>query len=168
MMSRFTKFVLSGVTAISLALTPMSAAAAPDGEDIAKTLAGLAILGLIANAANERRSSRSTTVRRSNNNAFSTIEGSRVIDGKIRRPGELKHRYRGARRAALPDRCVRILTTSRGDRTVYGGRCLSRDYIYASQLPAECKRQVRTNNNRVRTVYSPRCLRRDGWQVANN
>lgn len=162
-MSRFAKLALSGLTALSLSLTPIPATAAPDGEDIAKVLAGLAVIGLIANAANDRKKKPRSQVRAAN--PYATIEGSRIIEGKVRRPGELQHRYRGVRRAALPERCARTLSTSRGDRTVYAARCLNRDYIYARELPSSCKLNVRTNN-RVRTFYGARCLRRDGWQVA--
>lgn len=165
-MSRFAKLALSGLTALSLSLAPLPAAAAPDGEDIAKALAGLAVLGIIATAVNDRDKRRSSqTVRTIPVQPYDSIEGSRVIEGEIRRPGDRTTRHNGVRRVALPDRCVRIVSTSRGDRTVYGARCLQRDFIYVNHLPASCKVQVRTNN-RIRHAYGARCLRRDGWQVA--
>ena len=165
-MSRFSKLALSGLTALSLSLAPIPASAGPDGEDIAKALAGLAVLGIIATAVNDRdKKRRSQTVRTIPVQPYGSIEGSRVIEGEIRRPGDRTNRYNGVRRVALPDRCVRIVSTSRGDRTVYGARCLQRDFIYVNHLPASCKLQVRTNN-RIRNAYGARCLRRDGWQVA--
>ena len=169
-MTRFVKLALSGLTALSLTMTPMPASAGPDGEDIAKALAGLAVLGIIASAANDRKKRRrnqaNTVI---NNNPYGSIEGSRsprVIEGEIRRRGNQgRVNNQRFRFTPLPDRCVRVVSTSRGDRTVYGARCLKRNYAYTNRLPERCRLQVRTNN-RIRNVYGARCLRRDGWQVA--
>ncbi|MEM7752040.1 MAG: hypothetical protein AAF230_01435 [Pseudomonadota bacterium] len=166
-MTRFTKIAFSGLTALSLALTPMSAAAA-DRDDVAKALAGLAVLGIIAAAANDRDNNRNQRVvtQSITNRQFGTIGGNpqrRVIRGEIIRPGHSNKRQ--ARRAALPDQCLRIIRTSRGNRAVYGARCLSNNFAQLNRLPRACKAQVRTNN-RIRQVYTARCLRRDGWQVA--
>lgn len=165
-MSRIAKFALSGLTALSLSLAPMEVSAAPDGEDIAKALAGLAVIGIVASTMNDRKQKRKSEARGAVPvNPYATIEGPRAIEGEIRRPGEKKNRFHGVRQAALPDRCVRIVSTDRGDRTAYSARCLQREYIYADQLPAACQVQVQTND-RVRLVYGARCLQRDGWRVA--
>ncbi|MEO1537624.1 MAG: hypothetical protein AAFR73_07815 [Pseudomonadota bacterium] len=167
-MNRFAKLAISGLTALSLSLGTVPAAqAAPDGEDLAKVLAGLAVVGLIAHAANDRdkKTTQTTQTSRTVTKEYGSIEHgepTRIIEGTIRRPSD---QYQGVRRAALPDQCVRIVSTSRGDRTVYGARCLKQDYIYANQLPQACKLQIRTNN-RIRNAYGANCLRRDGWQVA--
>ena len=44
-MSRVSKLAIASLTALGLAITPISATAGPSQEDVAKTLAGLAILG---------------------------------------------------------------------------------------------------------------------------
>ncbi len=169
-MTRFAKLALSGLTALSLTLAPLPAAAAPDGEDVLKTLAGLAVLGIIANELNDR--DRKRTTRRSSStrvyDPYRSIEGHRsprVIEGEIRRPGGNKGNKHGVRKARLPDRCLRIVETSRGDRLVYGQRCLSRNYKHARHLPDRCRVTVRTEN-RIRPAYGARCLARDGWRVA--
>lgn len=169
MFKSFTKLALSGATAMSLALTPMSAQAAPDGEDIAKTLAGLAVLGVIASIASDRNNSRSsrTTTTTNYQNLISGPKGRRIIDGEVSRPNNTSDVKRKYKRVRLPDSCVRILRTSNGNQTVYGQRCLNRNYMFASQLPEQCERQVRTNG-RVRTFYLARCLDRRGWKVARN
>ncbi len=162
-MLRFTKLALTGVTALGLAMTPVSASA---NEDLAKVLAGLAILGITAKIIddrNDRRRKSTSTVSR-----FDTIEGGRrVIDGDLRRLDRDRgvRSPRGARKTPLPDRCLRILDTSRGDRLVYGERCLNRNYAFANKLPDRCERLVRTDRG-LRTVYGSRCLARDGWKVA--
>lgn len=166
-MTRFTKVALSGLTALSLALTPLPAAA--DSEDVAKALAGLAVLGIIAAAANDRNKRKEKQTQQRvwqtvPHGHFGSIEGGRrVIQGEIIRPGSSNLRQH--RRAALPDRCLRIVSTSRGNRAVYGNRCLRNNFAQLNRLPERCRVQVRTDN-RVRNAFAARCLRREGWQVA--
>ncbi len=168
-MFRFSRFAVAGLTALSLTLTPISASAAPDGEDIAKTLAGLAVLGLIASAASDRKSKSRNQSNRVYHDPYASIEGSRspgVIDGELHRGngGGVKGQKR-ARREPLPRGCALTLTTDRRNRTVYGQHCLNRNYAFVRQLPSDCRLQVRTDRG-IRQVYDARCLRRDGWQVA--
>ncbi|MEM7718152.1 MAG: hypothetical protein AAF222_03045 [Pseudomonadota bacterium] len=167
-MQCFTKFAMSGLTALSISLAPVPAFAGPDGEDIAKALAGLAVIGLIATAAKDRRSKNSSSRTFTTVDPFSTIEGSRApraVEGRIIRPNQRVQRARGFRQAALPDRCIRLLSTNRGDRSIYSARCLQRHYVYYNQLPRDCRFQVH-GNSRPHIVFGTRCLRRDGWQVA--
>lgn len=165
-MSRFVKLTLSGITAISLSLTPSSLSAAPDGEDVAKVLAGIAVLGIIASATRDRNKNRKTVTTPRVTNQFGSIERSgntRVIDGNIRFPSNSRQ---GIRRTALPERCVRIVSTAKGERIVYGARCLRREYVHTAKLPNRCKFNVRSGS-RTHPVYGSYCLRRDGWQVVS-
>ncbi len=168
-MIRIAKTAIAGLTALSLSLAPVPAVADPDGEDIARVLAGLAVLGIIAAAANDRNDRKKrNAARQAHSGRHGSIEHGlphRVIEGDIRRPGERAPKGNRFRRAALPDRCLRIVSTSRGDRAVYGARCLQRNYVHVNHLPDRCRLQVRTNN-RTRIVYGARCLQRDGWRVA--
>lgn len=173
-MTRLAKLALSGLTALSLSLAPMPASAGPDGEDIAKALAGLAVLGLIANSANDRKKKRRAAAAQTVTDPYGSIENglpSRVIEGEIRRPGQPGHTdnywQNRARDVALPDQCLRVVRTVRGGRNAYGKRCLQRNYRHYMKLPRDCRLQVRTDNG-IRHVYGARCLRRDGWQVARN
>ncbi len=167
-MTRFAKLSLSLATALSLALAPVPAAAEPDGEDIARVLAGLAILGIIAKAASDNDDDRRRTRARSATRygSIDDYRDRRVIEGEIiNRDYRKTPKGKGYKKAKLPDRCLRIIDTARGDRLVYGARCLNRNYRHASKLPQRCERLVRTNRG-VRTVYATRCLARDGWRVA--
>ena len=168
-MTRFAKFALSGLTALSLSLSPLPAAAAPDGDDILRTLAGLAVLGIIANEVNDRDRKRTKTSATTKvHDPYRSIEGHRsprVIEGQIRRHNSNNGRAHGLRRARLPDQCLRVVATSRGDRLVYGQRCLTRNYVHAQRLPDRCRVTVRTEN-RTSAAYGARCLARDGWRVA--
>lgn len=168
-MIRLVKIAVSGLTALSLSLAPLPAAAGPDGEDIAKVIAGLAVLGVIAAAADDRndRKKRNSSQHVYGGRYGSIEDGSplRVIEGDLRRPGEWVPKDRGYRRIALPDRCLRVVSTSRGNRAVYTERCLKRHYIHVNRLPDRCRLQVRSDD-RTRVVYGARCLQRDGWRVA--
>jgi hypothetical protein len=179
-MNRFAKLALTAATAIGLATAPITASAEPGGQDIARVLAGLAVLGIIANASRDRdrNVSRGAT-------DYSRIEsdwnrnrewddgrhrdwddGGRVIRGDIDRYGRQKGDHRGYKRAALPDQCLLTVDTGRRNFLAYGERCLERSYKHASKLPRSCEWQVRTNRG-VRTVYGARCLANDGWRVAS-
>lgn len=168
-MTRFAKFALSGITALSLSLAPLPSVAGPDGEDVLKTLAGLAVLGIVANEIQDRKKKRKATAPAANvYDPYRSIERhdqGRVIDGTLRPRHDNRGPNRGVRGARLPDQCLRILETDRGERLVYGQRCLTRNYIYADQLPDRCRLTVRTEH-RDRRVYGARCLARDGWRVA--
>lgn len=168
-MTRFANLAVSAATALSIALAPAQANAAPDGEDIARGLAGLLVLGIVAKAASDRndRRTRSRTVTNNRNvYEFDSIDNRnrRIIEGDLRRIDGPK-RGRGYKKARLPDRCLRIVDTGRRDRLVYGSRCLNRSFKHASKLPDRCERLVRTRRG-LRTVYAARCLARDGWRVA--
>lgn len=168
-MTRITKIAMSGFTALALAVTPMQVQAAPDAADIAKTIAGIAIIGAIANASNNRTSSNPSPVQSLATRHRNSIEGTRIIDGRLDRNPARSDRVRHRILATpIPARCERFLTTNRGTRSVYAARCLSRHYAYADRLPENCKLKVRTGNDRIRSVYGARCLRRNGWQLAQN
>lgn len=169
-MNRFSKLTLSATTALGLALAPLPASAEPGGQDIARALAGLAVLGIIANASSDRKDRRRTSTINQNNSYHSlgSIDdrrNTRIIDGELRGPQHSIKRKQGFKKARLPDRCLRTVDTARRDRLVYVSRCLNRSYKFARKLPQSCERFVRTNRGLL-SVYASRCLARDGWKVA--
>ena len=172
-MTSIAKLAISAATALGLAVAPIPAAA--DTEDVAKVLAGIAVLGIIAKAA-ENRSERNEARRveiddRSRYGRFGSIDDRHdrsVIDGDLRRYDERSTRQgKGYKKNnPLPQRCLFVLDADRGrDRLVYGQRCLERSYKFASKLPDRCRQIVRTDHGR-RVVYGSRCLAGEGWRVA--
>jgi len=157
---------MAALTAAGLALTPVSAAAA-DREDIARALAGLAILGIVAKAASERDERRTVARQGTSFGSIDRFDDRSVLQGELYRPGQRRQSTQAQRfrSVALPERCLRVLSTARGEQFVYGQGCLTNNYRHANRLPQSCQRQVQTPNG-VRTVYRARCLARDGWQVA--
>ena len=71
----------------------------------------------------------------------------------------------GVKKQRLPDQCLRVVETRRGDRLGYSARCLSRQFRHASKLPRACLAYVRTWRQTT-VVYGSTCLARDGWRVA--
>ena len=166
-MTRKRSLFVAAIAAIGISVTPIPAAA--DTSDAVKVLGGLAILGIIAKAADARRDrKRAAAAQRAEaeRGIFGAPLDGRIIDGELRRPGDNRvHRGAGFKKKRLPDHCVRIAETNRRDRLVYPQRCLNRNYQHANKLPEFCKRQIRTSRG-LRTVFGARCLSRDGWNVA--
>lgn len=135
---------LSGVVAFTGAATPASAA--PDGEDYAKVLLGLAAVGIIANALQNERESEAATTRRWND------------------PTPPRgHGHQGHWRE-LPAQCEFAVRTRRGWTEVFGKRCLEREGVRVNRLPDRCEFRIRTENGR-RTVYGADCLEDYGYTV---
>ena len=157
-----------GLTLVMGTSTPTPTKA--DSDDLAKALAGIAAVAIIARAIddrNDRKSKKTVGAGRLGpiERGYS-YDTRRVIDGTIRpyhRQGPKPRR--GFKRRPLPQNCLRVVETDRGDRLAYGSRCLNRNFGFASRLPQSCETVVRTPRG-FRAVYGARCLRRDGWNVA--
>lgn len=172
-MNRIASIAAAALAATGIALAPVPAAAA-DGEDLAKIIAGLAVAGIIAKAIDDRKDRKraKSTATANQFPRFGSIEDRdrRVIDGRIRRYDEDDYRGgpkfgRGYKQQALPEQCLVTVETGRGDRLAYGAHCLDRLYRFADKLPRSCETVVRTPRG-FRTVFGARCLARDGWRVA--
>lgn len=156
---------IAGLAIAGSLFTP--AAARADGDDIAKAIAGIAAVAIIARAI-DRRNDRDnlTTIGSRRLGSVDRYDGRRGTDRTI-------HRYdrrgpkagRGYKKHPLPRACLRVFETRRGDRLAYGARCVNRNYKFASRLPERCETVLRTRRG-FRTVYGSRCLRRNGWKVA--
>ncbi|MEK6217479.1 MAG: hypothetical protein N2B03_09735 [Boseongicola sp.] len=162
--------ILTATIAV-LAIAGSLVAPAParaDGDDIAKAIAGIAAIAIIAKALDRRKDRDNlTTIGSRRLGSVERYDGRRTIDGTIRRYDNKRgpKARRGYKKHALPRSCLRVVDTSRGDRLVYGARCVNRNFKFASKLPERCETAVRTGRG-YRTVYGARCLRRDGWKVA--
>lgn len=157
-MTNFKTFTVAAVTALGLTVSPMPAAA--DSSDVAKVIGGLAALAIVAKVIDDRNDGRTNQrvfVNPSRNNLT-------VSSGNLR-PLNTNARLARIKRQPLPDRCLRVADTRRGDRLVYVQRCLNNSFQFASRLPDHCATAIRTNRG-VRSVFGARCLRRDGWRVA--
>ena len=167
---RFTGKTIAAICASAVLALPAPAAA--DGEDIARALAGIAAVAIIAKAIENRQE---LTERQDAERVASDLppfrlgtreSDGRVIDGRIRHYQRQSHPGKafGVKKRPLPDRCLRWVETGRGDRLAYGTRCLEQSYRHARHLPRSCETLVRTPRG-FRSVFGARCLARDGWRV---
>ena len=168
-MKLLTTIILSFTLATST-VTPASA----ENDDLAKAILGIAAVAIIAKSIDDRKDRRRAATTRE---AKPTVGASRLgsldrphvgreLRGTIRPYGRQGPKAgRGYKKTPLPQTCLRIVETGRRDRLAYGGRCLDRNFRFASKLPSRCETAVRTNRG-VRTVYGARCLEREGWVVA--
>lgn len=138
----------AGLLSLSLAATSLTATTAPAqaDEDVFKVIAGLVVLGAIANQVKKNKESNRVVTRNA---------GRGHGHGHVRKP------VKRIRKVA-PQRCVRETWTHRGQREVYGARCMQRHA--QAQLPQNCLRQNKTNSG-PRYFYGKRCLRNQGWRA---
>ena len=162
------KTALAAALALGLAVQPQQVAAA-EGEDIAKALAGLAALAIIAKAVDDRKDSKkrkaAETTRSGRIGNFGSRDNRRIIDGRVLPYGRAERR--DYRKLALPKECLRRVETRFGSRPAYASNCLDHNYRHARHLPEACETLIRTSRG-LRAVYGARCLARDGWRVARH
>ena len=174
MRTRFAKFALSGLAALSLSFAPVPASAGSKEEDFLKALAGLAILGVIVKAASDRSSGGGKSYEWSHGDRkkgygspYTPGFPGRVIEGEVRRPGQHDWwQHREYQRVELPPSCRVQVRTSTGVESVYSKSCLQDRYRHARYLPDRCAVLVRTSSYRTFAAYAGRCLAKDGWRVA--
>ena len=140
----------ASVLSIALAATSVTATPARADEDVAKVIAGLALLGIIAHSSNKDRRHEPAPVARHNNR-----------QGGFAAPHVQRIKPRRAAKVA-PGKCLTRQWTHRGERSVYAARCMQR--TVRAQLPQDCLRQARTNSG-PRFFYTQRCLSRHGWRT---
>jgi hypothetical protein len=138
--SRFTGLL----AAAAIALTGLSAQpAAAQDRDLARFLAGAALVAIIATAASRNRAE-----------AEAPRYGQRY--------GQHQRGHAWGRRAVLPASCS-IQVRNRGrNELLYNQRCLERAGFH--RLPRQCERELRTNRG-SRTVLSGACLQQAGFRV---
>lgn len=124
---------------LTIFLTSLTATSAPAraNDDVAKIIAGLALLGIIAAAIDDDD------------------------DHVARQVPHVKKRPARHRKSA-PQRCLRDQWTHRGVRQVYGAGCMRKHANVAP--PRQCLRDARTNSG-PRRFYTKRCLQKHGWRI---
>jgi hypothetical protein len=150
--------LIASILSIALAATSFTAAPARADEDVFKVIAGLVVIGALANAANKKRDREKERARAAQ--VSRKAQQHTPLYQKNRRATRIDRAIDRARVA--PQRCVREQWTHRGTREVYGARCMQRHA--RAQLPQTCLRQNQTNSG-PRYFYAPRCLRQQGWRA---
>lgn len=148
-----TRKFIAALLSLSLATTAMTTAPARADEDVAKILAGLAVIGILSQVMKDKKEQPVVTQHQS-------------------RPRDVYPRHRDPNRGArsrhprdakvAPQRCLVNQWTHRGNISVYGARCMEQNA--SARLPRSCERSVETRKG-TRRFYSPQCLRQKGWRA---
>jgi len=152
------KTVTAGLTALSLALSVPTTAQAGN-DDIAKALAGLAMIAIVGAALsdNNGRANVQVTPTQSYSNRRQDVR-----DQDHHRRDDWGH---GSRRAApLPEVCSVELNRHGETRDVFNSRCLRRTYANYDVLPSDCQTTYRQNGH-ARNGLDASCLRQYGFRT---
>jgi hypothetical protein len=136
------------VAAAAIALGLLASTAIParaDSDDLAKALAALAIVGIIANESKKSR------------------ERARAQQHHNPPP---QYYPQPTRQPRVPSVCAIEISGNSGTAIVYGERCL-RDEGFNFRLPQYCARTARIYGQNDR-IYSDQCLRDAGFRVAGS
>lgn len=137
---RMIVIVAAAATALGL-LAGTSVPARADNDDLAKALAALAIVGILAGQGNRAQ-------------ARQFQDTPRYDHG---------HKPRPVRHPRVPATCAIEISGQSGTATVYGENCL-RQQGFDYRLPEYCARSARIYGQRDR-IYSDQCLREAGFRV---
>jgi len=141
------------IVATSIAITGFSAAPARADEDVAKFIAGMALLGILGAAINDaRKNDRAVT------QPHYYPHQPHHPGGQVRPLPPKLHKYN------LPAQCVQYFPHYSQTYPLASNLCLKRHYGSTRALPAACK--VRFWNGRNHRVgFKPNCLRKHGYRM---
>lgn len=165
------KSLIAGVTALSLATTPVQANEFNE-EDFGKFLFGVVAAIALGAALTKDRDSGGEAVavqpapeppvirHRPNNTA------PRINPRPRHEPPVVRHQPRGLtpHQKVLPGYCFKQVQTRYGTTNLFGQRCLERTYRHVARLPQACAVRVISANNRARRGFDPQCLRNHGFR----
>jgi hypothetical protein len=153
------KTMTAALTAIALTVgtaAPVQARGLSE-DDIGKLLFGL-VAAATLNAAINNRSDR-------NRQSQAPQETHRPTPGRELFEAPQARRHQGHRAdRILPRSCLRQIETRYGNQRMFTRRCLTRNNIFASQLPQSCGVRVFSVNG-PRRGYDPQCLRDHGFRA---
>ncbi len=144
------------ICAAALAVTAISlpAQARADQEDVAKVIAGLAVLAILGAALNDTDDGPVT----------GPVTGHAHPQKPHLQPRPLP---RNVTRYDLPGQCLKTVRKGRQDHRILGRHCLEQNYRLTQSLPKACKVQIYGNKG-LRKGYKPNCLRQHGYHLTVN
>lgn len=153
------------IVAASIAITGFSAAPARADEDVAKFIAGMALLGILGAAINDARKDDRGHVTRTYKPPHNHGHAPRHHTHN-RHGGHVKPLPPRVRRYDLPAHCVRYFPRYSRNYPLAGKGCLDRSYGKTHALPKAC-RVTFWNGRQHRTGFKPRCLKQHGYRMVN-
>lgn len=141
---RMGAMLTAGAAILAVVLsTAVPAQAAPDSEDMLKTLLGLAIIGAIANEANKDNK-----------------KPGRYDDDRYYPVPSKPHKKKGY---TVPASCAIQISGKKRDAVVYSESCMLRAGVNRN-LPYECSNEAKIYG-RWDTIFSEQCLRKAGFRL---
>ncbi|MEX0302784.1 MAG: hypothetical protein AB3N24_10205 [Leisingera sp.] len=151
------------IVAASIAITGFSAAPARADEDVAKFIAGMALLGILGAAINDARKRDDHHVTRTYNPPHNHGHGPKHHTHN-RHGGHVKPLPPQVRRYDLPAHCLKYFPRYSRNHALVGQQCLERNYSKTHLLPQSC-RVTFWNGKRHKAGYKPSCLRQRGYRL---
>lgn len=145
------------IAAASIAITGFSAAPARADEDVAKFIAGLALLGILGAAINNSRKDDHAAARPQY--PYQPHQPHHP-GGQIRPLPPKMHKYN------LPARCVQYFPRYSRKHPLASNACLKRSYGSTRALPQVCKVRF-WNGNHHRIGFKPACLHKHGYRMVS-
>lgn len=158
------KFIAT-ILAAAIAVTGLTAAPArADSKDVARALAAIATIAIIAKTLDDSNRKRDTQ------HGYAPYRPAPQVHRPaphVQRPATVHPRPLPNRvsRMALPAQCLFSVNTRHGEKRVFGKRCLNETFQNARKLPQACETQLR-GKGPSRTVYTASCLRDYGYTIA--
>ncbi|MGR3761440.1 hypothetical protein ACUXV3_15100 [Roseobacteraceae bacterium NS-SX3] len=143
------------ILAAAIAVTGFSAAPARADNDVAKVLAGLALLGIVATAIKNRKDDGHAVSR-----SYQPHQPYNYTPP--RQP--VKPLPPAVARYDLPASCLKVFPRYSRSHGLLGKGCLKKRYGHEHTLPQEC-RVTFWNGRRHHTGYKPGCLRHRGYRL---
>lgn len=154
------------IVAASIAITGFSAVPARADEDVAKFIAGMALLGIIGAAINDAKKDDRHVTRTYNPPHNHNHGHGPKHHTHNQHNGHVKPLPPRVRRYDLPAHCVRYFPRYSQNRPLAAKGCLDRNYGRTQSLPQACKVTF-WNGKRNRTGYKPGCLKNHGYRMVN-
>ena len=168
------------ILSLSIAVTGLAAAPARADDNIARALAGVALLGLLGAAIHESRrdDAPAATPPAPNYPQPGYRPPPTYYQPGYQRPHD--HHYRPVTRPVprptprplpprvtrydLPTQCVGYFPNYSRNQTLIGEPCLQRSYRYEAELPRGC-RVTFWNGKKHHSGYKPACLQSRGYRI---
>ncbi|MBL4766615.1 MAG: hypothetical protein JKY94_02730 [Rhodobacteraceae bacterium] len=150
------------IIVVAIAVTGFSAPARAGNNDVAKALAGLAVLAIIGATIHKRNQKKAVISSRSSEPVY---RGQ-----KHRRHGNVDPRPmpQQVARTILPRSCLRRFDLGHGEKTkVLARRCMFNTYEHTQNLPRACAERIWSPKG-VRRGFNVRCLKQNGYRISRN
>ncbi len=151
------KTFIAGITALSLTFAPVQVSAeGMTDRQIGQLILGLVAAGIIGKAISDNN--------RDDDAAPTPIPLPPRNLAPLRQQQPTGRQNEAHSRNGLPSNCLNSYETQRGEQSIFGARCLDRNYAQARSLPDQCFIRLRTYDGPVQG-YTPSCLREYGFRT---